>query len=155
MTMARAPRTKKHSQTTGRRNYRSIRSTRNFRDHLLALLEPYAEIWDGHLGTVNITQHWIELTPDPKPSTENLYRSALLQQKMEEETTQKTLEEGFINPPSPSVPRRSSSYRRRMGRCDFAFNTALLTPLRFETRTQSHELTSLSARSETPKFCRS
>lgn len=67
-----------------------------YQDELLALLEPFAGIWDGQLGTVNITQHRVELTPDARPSTQNVYRSALPQRQMEKETIQNILEEGVI-----------------------------------------------------------
>lgn len=89
-----------------------------YRDDLLALLEPLADMWDGHLGTVNITQHRIESTPDSKPSTQNVYRSALPQRQMEKETIQKMLEEGFIEPsisewvaPIVFAPKKDSSLR--------------------------------------------
>lgn len=38
-----------------------------YRDNILETLEPFAEMLDGHLETVNIPQHRIELTPDAKP----------------------------------------------------------------------------------------
>lgn len=43
------------------------------RYELLALLGPFVEMWDGHLGTVIITQHRIELTSEAKPSTQIVY----------------------------------------------------------------------------------
>lgn len=48
------------------------------REDLLLILKPFSVMWDGHLGPVNITQRRIEITPRANPSTQNVYRSALL-----------------------------------------------------------------------------
>lgn len=55
-------------------------------------------MWDGHLGTVNITTHRIEIEPDSKSSLQRPYRAGPRQRELEKEEVHKMLAAGVIEP---------------------------------------------------------
>ena len=62
------------------------------------MLEKHQTIWDGHLGIVQATNHYIELTPDAEPAHQPPYRAGPKQRTHEREEVDKMLDIGVIEP---------------------------------------------------------
>ena len=89
-----------------------------YNDELLSLLEPFEAICDGHLGTVNITQHRIVLEPGAKPVFQPPYLAGPRQREFEKAEIQKMMEVDVIEPavsewaaPIVFAPKKDGSLR--------------------------------------------
>lgn len=67
-------------------------------EELLEMLDPFKDIWDGHLGTAKITQHRIDLKLGARPSLQLPYRALTKQRELERAVIHKMLELGVIEP---------------------------------------------------------
>ena len=69
-----------------------------YREQLLQTLEPHATMWDGHIGTINLAKHRIELKEGAKPVYQQPYRAGPHQRQLEEIEIKKMLDADVIEP---------------------------------------------------------
>ena len=69
-----------------------------YREALMEKLDKYEAMWDGHLGMIKATQHYIEITPESRPSFRPPYRASPAQRELEKQEIQKMLEANVIEP---------------------------------------------------------
>ena len=53
-------------------------------------------MWDGHLGSIKATRHYIELTEDAGPARSHPYRAGPTQRELEKKEVEKMLKKGVI-----------------------------------------------------------
>ncbi|MEM9413396.1 MAG: retropepsin-like aspartic protease, partial [Planctomycetota bacterium] len=71
-------------------------SNEDLRTRLEQTLEPFQHMWDGRIGTVNITTHQIDLEPGAKPVFQPPYRAGPRQRELEHIELSKMLNEDVI-----------------------------------------------------------
>lgn len=88
------------------------------RPELIKMLAKHQTMWDGHLGNVKATRHYIELTPDAKTAHQPPYRAGPKQRMHEREEVDKMLDLGVIEPstsewaaPVVFAPKKDGSLR--------------------------------------------
>ncbi len=90
----------------------------HYKEKLIEVLEPFQSMWDGRIGTVNITKHRIELEPGTKPVNQQPYRAGPRQRELELIEIRKILEQDIIEPatsewaaPIVFAPKKDGSLR--------------------------------------------
>ena len=88
------------------------------REEVRGLLRPFADMWNGKLGKINVTQHRIELKPGATPVHAQPYRAGPKARSIDEEYVKKMLDAGVVEPgqsewasPVVLVPKRDGSLR--------------------------------------------
>lgn len=88
------------------------------RTRICQLLEPYQSMWSGHLGTIQATEHHIDLQPDAKPVHQQPYRAGPKKRELEKKEIDMMLDKGVIEPantdwasPIVFVPKPDGSLR--------------------------------------------
>ena len=62
------------------------------------MLRKYAHMWDGPLGEISTTEHWIDLRPEAKPVRSLPYRAGPKARKAESEEVERMLSAGVREP---------------------------------------------------------
>ena len=67
-----------------------------YKEKLTTMLEKHQQMWDGHLGSIKATRHYIELTEDARPARSHPYRAGPTQRELEKKEVEKMLKKGVI-----------------------------------------------------------
>ena len=80
-----------------------------YKPKIIETLEQHQSRWDGHLGTIHVTGHYIELTPGARPQNQLPYRAGPPQLEQTKNEVEKMLNAVVLEPSKSGNHRKYGS----------------------------------------------